>query len=47
MTYVILIYFPEEFEAKHVICARTLVEAGFQYVTGEYVDGGKIFKKRK
>jgi len=24
-----------------------LVEVGFGYVTGEYSDGGKIFKKRK
>jgi len=24
-----------------------LVEVGFEYVTGEYVDGGKIFRKRK
>lgn len=27
--------------------ATTLVEAGFEYVTGEYSDGGKIFRKRK
>jgi integrase len=27
--------------------AVKLVEAGFEYVTGEYNDGGKIFKKRK
>ena len=24
-----------------------LVEVGFEYVTGEYNDGGKIFRKRK
>lgn len=24
-----------------------LVKAGFEYVTGEYTDGGKIFRKRK
>ncbi len=24
-----------------------LVEAGFEYVTGEYMDGGKIFRERK
>jgi hypothetical protein len=24
-----------------------LIEAGFEYVTGEYNDGGKVFKKRK
>jgi hypothetical protein len=27
--------------------ACKLVEAGFEYVTGEYNDGGKIFRKRK
>ena len=27
--------------------ACSLVEAGFEYVTGEYTDGGKIFRKRK
>jgi hypothetical protein len=24
-----------------------LVELGFEYVTGEYADGGKLFKKKK
>jgi len=24
-----------------------LIETGFEYVTGEYGDGGQIFKKRK
>jgi hypothetical protein len=24
-----------------------LAETGFEYVTGEYTDGGKIFRKRK
>ena len=24
-----------------------LIEAGFEYVTGEYSDGGKVFRKRK
>ena len=33
--------------AKTVGEACTLVEAGFEYVTGEYDDGGKIFRKRK
>ena len=33
--------------AKDVDEACELVEAGFQYVTGEYDDGGKIFRKRK
>jgi len=27
--------------------ACKLIEAGFEYVTGEYQDGGKIFRKRK
>ena len=27
--------------------ASALVEAGFEYVTGEYNDGGKIFRKPK
>lgn len=37
----------------HVKVARTaeeacqLIEVGFEYVTGEYNDGGKIFRKRK
>jgi hypothetical protein len=27
--------------------ACNLIEVGFDYVTGEYTDGGKIFRKRK
>ena len=27
--------------------AATLTESGFEYVTGEYNDGGKIFRKHK
>ncbi len=27
--------------------ACALVDAGFEYVTGEYTDGGKIFRKPK
>jgi len=27
--------------------AISLIEAGFEYVTGEYHDGGKLFRKRK
>ena len=27
--------------------ASSLIEAGFEYVTGEYSDGGKLFRKRK
>ncbi len=33
--------------AHNVGEAASLVEAGFDYVTGEYSDGGKIFRKRK
>ncbi|MCJ7762605.1 site-specific integrase [Candidatus Bathyarchaeota archaeon] len=33
--------------AHNVGEASALVEAGFEYVTGEYGDGGKIFRKRK
>jgi hypothetical protein len=27
--------------------AVRLIELGFKYVTGEYDDGGKLFKKKK
>ena len=33
--------------AETVEDACDLIEAGFEYVTGEYRDGGKIFRKRK
>jgi len=33
--------------ANDVTEACTLTEAGFEYITGEYNDGGKIFRKRK
>jgi integrase len=33
--------------AESVEQAVALIEVGFEYVTGEYNDGGKIFKKRK
>ncbi len=33
--------------AKNVKEACALVETGFEYVTGEYHDGGKIFGKHK
>jgi integrase len=33
--------------AKDVEEAVKLVEVGFEYVTGDYIDGGKIFRKRK
>jgi len=33
--------------ANNVGEASALTEVGFDYITGEYNDGGKIFKKRK
>jgi integrase len=33
--------------AQNVQEAAALVEVGFEYVTGEYSDGGKLFRKRK
>jgi hypothetical protein len=33
--------------AKNVEEAMKLVEVGFEYVTGDYNDGSKIFRKRK
>jgi len=33
--------------ANNVEEACRLIETGFEYVTGEYADGGKIFRKRK
>jgi len=33
--------------ASDVKEATALIEAGFEYVTGDYSDGGKIFRKRK
>ncbi|MDH5451140.1 MAG: hypothetical protein OEX77_09660 [Candidatus Bathyarchaeota archaeon] len=33
--------------ATNVEETRKLVEVDFEYVTGEYNDGGKIFRKRK
>jgi integrase len=41
---------PQEFHVKvanNVKEAMELVEVGFDYVTGDYEDGGKIFRKRK
>jgi len=32
--------------AHNVGEAYQLIEAGFEYVTGDYSDGGKIFRKR-
>jgi hypothetical protein len=31
--------------AENVKDACALIDAGFEYVTGEYSDGGKIFRK--
>jgi len=51
LMYTQLVSFKEdEFHVKvatNVEDACELVNAGFQYVTGEYADGGKIFRKRK
>lgn len=33
--------------AHNVGEATAIIEVGFEYVTGEYTDGGKIFRKRK
>ena len=33
--------------AKAVGKATQLIESGFDYVTGEYGEGGKLFKKKK
>jgi len=33
--------------ARNVKDASELVKTGFQYVTGEYHEGGKIFRKHK
>ena len=33
--------------AKNVDEASSLIEVGFEYVTGEYEDGGKLFMKKK
>jgi hypothetical protein len=43
-------YVNDEFHvkvAKTVEEACSLIEVGFEYVTGEYSDGGKIFRKPK
>ena len=52
LKYVQLVNLPHE---EKFICkvaqdtdeAAELIEAGFEYVTGEYDDGGKLFRKRK
>jgi len=46
------VLFQEANDGFHLATARTIEEAGklikvgFEYVTGEYNDGSKIFKKR-
>ena len=52
LKYTQLVNFPHEEKfickiAKNVEDATQLIEAGFEYVTGEYMDGGKLFRKRK
>jgi len=52
LKYTQLVNFPYEEKfickiAENVQDATELVEAGFEYVTGEYMDGGKLFRKRK
>jgi integrase len=52
LKYTQLVNFPHEENfickiAKNVEDATELIEAGFEYVTGEYMDGGKLFRKRK
>jgi hypothetical protein len=52
LKYIQLVNFPHEEKfickiAKNVEDATKLIEAGFEYVTGEYMDGGKLFRKRK
>jgi hypothetical protein len=40
----------DQFISKIALTAEEackLVDIGFEYVTGEYNDGGKIFRKRK
>jgi len=40
----------EEFTVRVASNAKeacSLIESGFEYITAEYNDGGKIFKKRK
>ena len=52
LKYVQLVDLPQE---ERFICkvaqnadeATELIEAGFEYVTGEYDDGGKLFRKQK
>lgn|GEM_PF-2482088 len=52
LKYIQLVSLPQEEKfickvAKNSDKAAELIEAGFEYVTGEYGDGGKLFRKRK
>ncbi len=52
LRYIQLVNLPQEEKfickvAKNAEQAAELIEAGFEYVTGEYNDGGKLFRKRK
>lgn len=52
LKYIQLVDMPQEERfiskvAMNVKEATELIELGFEYVTGEYSDGGKIFRKRK
>lgn len=52
LKYIQLVDMPQEERfiskvAMNVKEATKLIELGFEYVTGEYSDGGKIFRKRK
>ena len=33
--------------AETIKQAKMLIEKGYEYVAGEYEDGGKLFRKRK
>jgi len=52
LKYIQLVDMPQEEKfickvAKDIDQATELIELGFEYVTGEYDDGGKLFRKRK
>ena len=52
LRYVQLVNLPHEEKFICKVATKTddaieLIEAGFEYVTGEYDDGGKLFRKRK
>lgn len=52
LKYAQLVNFPYEEKfickiAENVQGATELIEAGFEYVTGEYMNCGKLFRKRR